>query len=81
MTIEQLRNVDQARPFRPFTIHMADGRALHVPHSEFLSHSPSGRTVIVYHDDEKFSIVDLLLVNQVEVNGPVSAPTGGNGNP
>ncbi len=81
MTIEQLRNVHQARPFRSFTIHIADGRALHVPHSEFLSHSPSGRTVIVYHDDEKFSIVDLLLVNQVEVNGPVSAPAGGNGNP
>ena len=81
MTIEQLRNVHQARPYRPFTIHMADGRALHVPHSEFLSHSASGRTVIVYHDDEKFRIVDLLLVNEVEVSGPVSAPTRGNGNP
>ncbi len=81
MTIEQLRNVHQARPFRPFTIHMADGRALHVPHSEFMSHSPSGRTVIVYHDDEKFSIVDLLLVNEVEVDGPMPAPTRGNGNP
>ena len=52
-----------------------------VPHSEFLSHSASGRTVIVHHDDERFSIVDLLLVNEVEVSGPVSAPTRGNGNP
>jgi hypothetical protein len=80
MTIEQLRNVHQARPFRPFTIHMADRRALHVPHSEFLSHSASGRTVIVHHDDEKFSIVDLLLVNEVEVDGAVPAPAPGNGN-
>ena len=80
MTVEQLRHVHQARPFRPFTIHMADGRALHIPHSEFLSHSASGRTVIVHHPDEKFSIVDLLLVNEVEVHGPVAAHTEGNGN-
>jgi hypothetical protein len=81
MTIEQFRNVHQARPFRPFTINMADGRALHVPHSEFLSHSTSGRTIIVYHADDNFSIVDLLLVNEVEVDGPMPAPTRGNGNP
>jgi len=72
MTVEQLRNVHQAQPFRPFTIHMADGRNLHVPHSEFLSHSATGRTIIIHHDDEKFSIVDLLLVNEVEVQGLTS---------
>jgi len=81
VTIEQLRNVHQARPFRPFTIHMADGRALHVPHDEFLSHSASGRTVIVHQADEKFSIVDLLLVNEVEVDGPMVAPDHENGSP
>lgn len=69
MTLEQLRTVHQATPFRPFTIHMTDGRALHVPHSEFLSHSASGRTVIVHHMDDTFSIVDLLLVNELEVHG------------
>ncbi len=80
MTIEQLRNAHQVRPFRPFTIHMADGRALHVPHSEFLSHSASGRTVVVHHADEKFSIVDLLLVNEVEVHAPVASAAQGDGN-
>ena len=67
MTIEHLRNVHQARPFRPFAIHLADGRTLDVPHAEFLSHSPTGRTVIVYHGDESFSIIDLLLVTELEV--------------
>ena len=81
MTIEQLRNVHQARPFRPFTIHMADGHALHVPHNEFLSHSECGRTVIVHQAGERFSIVDLLLVNEVEVNGPLVAPEHGSGSP
>jgi hypothetical protein len=73
MTIEQLRTVHRAQPFRPFTIRMADGRALHVPHSEFLSHSASGRTVVIHHADETFSVVDLLLVNELEVQGPSTA--------
>jgi hypothetical protein len=67
MTIEQLRNVLQAMPFRPFTIHTADGREFPVPHRDFLSHSPSGRTVIVYGKDENFSILDLLLVTELRV--------------
>jgi hypothetical protein len=69
MTIEQLRVVHQAQPFVPFTIHLADGRAVHVPHREFLSHSPSGRTIIVNHADDTFSIIDLLLVTELEVDG------------
>jgi len=68
MTIEQLRAIHEASPFRPFTVHMADGRQLLVPHREFLSHSPSGRTVIIYHEDESFSVIDLLLVTELEVH-------------
>jgi len=68
MTVEQLRNVHEAIPFRPFTIHLADGRQLPVRHREFLSHSPSGRTIIVHHEDDAFSIVDLLLVTELEVH-------------
>ena len=69
MTVEQLRNVHQARPFRPFTIRMADGTSYHIPHSEFLSQSPSGRTIVVHHADETFSVVDLLLVTELKVDG------------
>jgi hypothetical protein len=73
MTIEQLRAMHQAVPFRPFTIDLADGRHLYVPHREFLSHSPSGRTVIVYGEDESFSIIDLLLVTELKVPDSVQA--------
>lgn len=31
MTIEPLREVHQARPFQPFTLHLADGRAAKSP--------------------------------------------------
>ena len=68
MTVDQLRSTHQANPFRPFTIHLADGRSFHVPHRDFLSQSPSGRTLIVYHQDESFSILDLLLVTELEIS-------------
>ena len=75
MTIEQLRNIHRASPFRPFTIHMGDGRSFLVKHRDFLSHSPAGRTVIVYDDDgENFSILDLLLMTEIEVHAPTNPP-------
>ncbi|MEX2170407.1 MAG: hypothetical protein WD851_13920 [Pirellulales bacterium] len=76
MTIEQLRNVHNANPFQPFTLHLADGRSFRVPHRDFLSHSPAGRTVIVYGEGENFSILDLLLVTEVEVHNGSSKPRG-----
>jgi hypothetical protein len=62
MTIEQLRTMHQARPFQPFDLQLADGRALAVEHPEFLAQSPAGRTIAVGHPDGTIEIVDLLLV-------------------
>ena len=68
MTVEQLKNVQGARPFQPFTIHMGDGRSFRVDHPEFLARSPSGRTIIVYQPDESFSVLDMLLVTELQVH-------------
>jgi hypothetical protein len=68
MTFQQLDNVHRARPFRPFAIHIADDRRFRVSHPEFLSRSPAGRTIIVHGNDERFSILDLLLVTEIEVD-------------
>jgi len=73
MTVEQFKNVLHASPFRPFTIHTTDGRVFMVKHRDFVSRSPSGRTVIVHGEDERFSIIDLLLVSELEVHPPESA--------
>ena len=72
MVIDQLRKLYQAQPFRPFMMHLADGRQLPVVHREFIMVSPSGRTAIVYQPDDSFNIVDLLLVTDLEVK-----PEGG----
>jgi hypothetical protein len=67
MTIEQLRAAHQTVPFRAFTLRMADGRSFDVPRPEYLSMSPTGRTVIVYGKDDDFAILDLLLVTVIDV--------------
>lgn len=40
-------NIHEAQPFGPFTLKLADGRRLRVASREFLSHSPSGRTITI----------------------------------
>ena len=67
MTVEQLRSALRNSPFRPFTIRMADGRAFDVAHRDFVAQSPSGRTVIVFQQDESYSVLDLLLMSELQV--------------
>ena len=62
MTVEQLRQLHQARPFQPFAIHLVDGRTLTVEHPEMLAQSSSGRTIAVAHPDDVIETVDLPLV-------------------
>ena len=79
MTAEQLRAMREANPFRPFTIHLADGRTLTVPHRDFVSQSPNGRTIIVYGSADAFSIVDLYLVTELEVQAPTDSGSSAEG--
>lgn len=75
MIIEQLRSVHRAHPFRPFTIHMGDGRKFFVKHPDFISHSESGNTVIVHDASDSFSVLDLLLMTELEVHPPTKPGT------
>ncbi len=68
MTTEQFRATLHSERFRPFTIRMADGRAFQVNHPDFIAQSPSGRTVIVFQSDESYSVLDLLLMSELEVS-------------
>ncbi len=76
MTREQLRKTIRAEPFRPFTIHMGDGRALRVPHPDFVWIHPEGpRTVVVATGGaDDFEIIDLMLVTSLEVTDGQPAP-------
>jgi hypothetical protein len=67
MTIEKVRDFYNAQPFRPFVIHLADGRAVAVQHPAFIAAAPSGRTLTVYQPDDTLNIVDLLLVTDLGI--------------
>jgi hypothetical protein len=71
MTIEAFKKYWTAKPFHPFAIHLADGRALPVKHPENVATSQSGRTVAILDlDVDAFETVDLLLVTSIKpLNG------------
>lgn len=80
MTSQELRAALQGRPFRPFKIHMADGRAFEVRHPDFLIVAPNHRTAFVYSlDGRDLSIVDVMLMTEIEFlpqdgQPPVASP-------
>ena len=70
LTIEQLRAMQRAQPFEPFTLHLADRRKYTIRHPDFISSHPTGRTIIVFKPGENgdLEILDLLLVVGIEVH-------------
>lgn len=66
MTIDQIRSFYDAKPFQPFIIHLADGREIPVRSREYMMSAPSGRTLIVYQPDDRWNVIDLLLVTDLE---------------
>ncbi len=77
MTGEQLLKHMKGQPFKPFDIHLADGRVLEVKHPEFVLYVPGMRTCVVA--DPKgggYDAVDLLLVTSIHVR-----ERDGNGKP
>ena len=65
MTTQGLDLHHKQRPFEPFRLLVADGRAYDVRHPERLASLRTGRMVSVA-TDEGFVILDLLLVTGLE---------------
>ena len=63
------------RRFDPNNIPWLLAARFTVPHPDFLSMSPTGRTVIVYQENDDFSILDLLLMTEIEVTQNVTSRT------
>ncbi len=62
MTIQEIQRLRDEKPFRPFRILTADGRAYDVAHPELLAQSASGRLITIGLPDDSFVTLDLLLV-------------------
>ncbi|MEK7677890.1 MAG: hypothetical protein AAB676_18835 [Verrucomicrobiota bacterium] len=68
MRIKEIREFRDAPEFKPFTLCLADGRAITVRGRDLLMASPSGRTVIIYQFDDSFDVVDVMLVTSLHVD-------------
>jgi len=74
MTLEELRRVSNAQPFRPFVIHLADGREVPVLHPELVVAVPSGETILVHQADDTIDIIDLPQVTRLELKPVTDGP-------
>jgi hypothetical protein len=66
-----------ARPFRPFYVHTADGRAIFVRSPEFAWHAPANRIVWIAEGagDARVRMVDLHLVTSLDIEGSNGLPS------
>jgi hypothetical protein len=72
MDINGIKQALHKEPFEPFTIRLADGRGLDVPHPDFVAIAP--RRVIVVAQDNSWTVVEPLLIVSLDHDGPRSSP-------
>lgn len=75
MDIAGIREALHKNPFEPFTIRLADGRSLPVPHRDFVAVGP--RRIVVVGEDDSWSVVEPLLI--VSLDAINKKTKGGNG--
>lgn len=80
MDLNIIRTVLRQQPFQPFSLRLADGRELRVPHPDFVALSP--RQVVVINSDESLTRIEpLLIVSLEEPAGGMQTEGNGQGNP
>lgn len=75
MHVDLVREALLKQPFQPFTLRLVDGRALPVPHREFVAVS-NRRVVVIDPQDEGMSVVEPLLILSIEYTGMAGADAG-----
>lgn len=67
MTIDELRAMKKAEPFRPFVIRLKDGRKFEVPTTDYFSPSPNpgGQRFVVWKN-KAFHFFDLSMISDIE---------------
>ncbi len=65
MIADDIRQLLEARPFVPFTVHVADGRVFHVPTPDNAHVLPRNNRVDIYTDDNRTQFLPTLLISGV----------------
>ena len=66
MISNELRQLVRNIPFRPFRIHLADGRCIDVPHPDYILIFHKEPLAIVERDDGRSEWINLPIVTSVE---------------
>ena len=77
MDLNGLREAIRRQPFEPFSIGLADGRVLPVPHPDFVALTP--RRVIVVAEDGSWSVVEPVLIVSLDYDLRKDKPGDGDG--
>jgi hypothetical protein len=70
MDIQGIREALHREPFQPFTIRLADGRGLPVPHSDYVALGQ--RRIIIVDQNDHWSVIEPLLIVSLDYNAPAS---------
>jgi hypothetical protein len=68
MTTEAIRTAVQKRPFRPFSVRLADGSEIQIQSQDYVAVHPDGRTFIIFEPNGGYRIVDIPLVRDLSVD-------------
>ena len=71
MTIEEIKHQKDQRPFRRFSLRLADGRELSVTHPDGLAWNEGARRIIVCGVSAGSEIIDVSLIVSLSVHDPV----------
>lgn len=68
MQLAPVRELHDATPFRPFRIHLSDGRDFPVQHREYMGIFPDGTMLLVLLPDGATETIDLFQATSVTVS-------------
>ena len=74
MRTETLHEILHTAPFQSFTLCLADGTRVDVPHPDFIAQPQGARIAVVMGQNESTHYIDIALVTKIEI-GP-STPAG-----
>jgi len=64
--IDIVRKQMRRDPFRPFVIHLTDGREVTVASRDFIMCSPKGCSVTVFQPDDRMTMIDVGRISEIQ---------------
>ena len=65
MITEEIRQLQRANPFEPYTVCMSDGKALYVKHPDYCLLTPGNETLYVFSDEIHREVVATRNITRV----------------